>query len=869
MTKVLVCGLCPLPFENTLRSFGPGIRTWQFAKSLAEAGHQVHLLAMKIPSGYEGEEALPTESHSGVDIERIEDNEFFDATQIAARIETLQPDVLVGATIYGSNVLALTRPEQPFWADQFGHVMAEAQAKAMLEGKNWPIEHFWKLLEPVLRRADKISGVSRRQRYATIGELGVLGRLGSETCGYEFTSVIPCALTPQREEPVRPVLRGSDLPADAFVVLWSGGYNVWSDTKTLFRALEQAMTKDNRIHLVSTGGAIDGHDEVTYRRFQDRIAGSRFRDRFHLQGWVRSELIPSIQAEANLGVLTEVQIYEGRLGSKNRIVQWMGAGLPVAYNRMGDLGSLLTQKQLGLTFEIGDAEALAEQILWAAKNPKPLAEIARRALQFAVNELSFEATTRDLVAWVGQPSRAPDAASTEPLTSLQLESAVPLPAAGTLSRDRVVAIIVHHRGKEMLGRCLESLLASSMIDLEIIVVENHCLEELPNIANTSARIHTIQSEESLGFSAANNLGVSWAKKNLDAPHFYYFVNNDTESTPDALAHMVNVLEKHPENAMAGPTLLILGADDHYNSLGINVTEDGWGWDEAIGQKVSDYGSPPPQHPVLTVTGSALLIDAPVFNKIGGWTEVYEYYFEDIDLGIKVWKIGRQVIHVPQAVVRHQISATMTDGSARKDFLFWRNRLYLAAIHWPLGLLLRTFWRAWREILDHRRINRPVLRRAMLETLLNLPRLLANRWSFRGKTGWRRFLRSPGSVPPIELPQPNGQSHDPRTLELQQLPALIGDQQLTASAAQQDSSAANRSPAPQGTGGEFELLKQTLTETRAELATSHARAERLGESYAEAMQVLDEIHSSRMWTLWKRFVAARRWLVKPLGFLRRS
>ena len=44
--------------------------------------------------------------------------------------------------------------------------------------------------------------------------------------------------------------------------------------------------------------------------------------------------------------------------------------------------------------------------------------------------------------------------------------------------------------------------------------------------------------------------------------------------------------------MTGPTLLILGADDHYNSLGINVTEDGWGWDEAIGLAVADYGPPP-------------------------------------------------------------------------------------------------------------------------------------------------------------------------------------------------------------------------------------------------------------------------------------
>ncbi|MEM7356713.1 MAG: glycosyltransferase, partial [Acidobacteriota bacterium] len=588
MTKILLCGLCPLPFENTLRNFGPGIRTWQFAHSLAAAGHRVHLRAMMIPGSYEANEAIPRETRDGVEIERVDDKSFCDVDQLRVRIDEFQPDALVGATIYGSNVLALSRPEVPFWADQFGHVMAEAQAKAMLEGENWPIEHFWSLLEPVLLRADKFSGVSRRQRYATIGELGVVGRLSHETCGYEFSTVIPCALTPADSAPPRPLLRGSLIPDDAFIVLWSGGYNVWSDTDTLFEGLEKAFARADNIHFVSTGGSIDGHDERTYPRFQERIARSRYRDRFHLQGWVRAELVPSFQAEANLGVLTEVQIYEGLLGHKNRIVQWMGAGLPLAYNRMGDLGALLAEEQLGLTFEIGDSTALAEQILWASRHPDALADMRRRALEYTTEELSFAATTRELVAWAEHPSLAPDAKSRAPGAAAVGSWQPSNPAVETTSeppeveRERVHAVIVHHRGEAMLARCLESLMASIRVELEVVVVANHCQEPLPELAHTSPQVHVVTSETSLGFSAANNLGVAWAKQHLGQPEFYYFVNNDTESTEDALVRLIAALEARPEAAMAGPKLLILDADDHYNSLGINVTEDGWGWDEGIG-----------------------------------------------------------------------------------------------------------------------------------------------------------------------------------------------------------------------------------------------------------------------------------------------
>ncbi len=409
MAKVLVCGLCPLPFENTLRNFGPGIRSWQFAHSLAAAGHQVTLVAMKIPGTYEDSEAVATQSCEGVRIERLDHWVYHQPEEIEARIAEFQPDAVVGATIYGSWVLAQTRPRVPFWADQFGHVMAEAQAKAHLERENGPLAYFWNMLGPVLRTADRFSTVSHRQRYALIGELGVVGRLTYETCGYEFTSVIPCALVPRPATSIRPVLRGNAIPDDAFVVLWSGGYNVWSDVETLRQALERAMEEDARIRFVSTGGEIGGHDEATYRDFEAGIAESRLGRRFHLQGWVRAELIPSYEAEADLGVLTERPIYEGLLGSKNRIVQWMGAGLPVAYNTWGDIGELLDDHQLGLTFEPGDSEALARQIVWASAHRDELARIAERARQYARDELSFAATTRELVAWAADPVPAPDA----------------------------------------------------------------------------------------------------------------------------------------------------------------------------------------------------------------------------------------------------------------------------------------------------------------------------------------------------------------------------------------------------------------------------------------------------------------------------
>lgn len=407
MTRILVAGLCPLPFENTPVTFGPGIRSWQMASGLAADGHQVELVAMKVPSCYGDEPVVEDEEIDGVHVRRLDQGRFEDRTTLVDRIAACRTEAVVGATIYGSRALARAAGQLPFWADQFGHVMAEAQARAALDGDNGVLPYFWRMARRIDLRADRFSSVSRRQRLALIGELGALGRLSAETCGEELVSVVPCAVVPAARGDASS-LRGRLVPADAFVVLWSGSYNVWSDVETLFAGVERAMREESRIHFVSTGGAIVGHDEITYRRLEELIAESAVAERFHLEGWVPAERVPDYQALADLGVLTERPIYEGELGSKNRVVQWLGSGLPVAYNRVGDLGDLISEERLGLSFAPGDAAALAERILWASRHREELAHLAERARRYADQNMSFAATTADLRRWAEAPTRASD-----------------------------------------------------------------------------------------------------------------------------------------------------------------------------------------------------------------------------------------------------------------------------------------------------------------------------------------------------------------------------------------------------------------------------------------------------------------------------
>ncbi len=157
--------------------------------------------------------------------------------------------------------------------------------------------------------------------------------------------------------------------------------------------------------------------------------------------------------------------------------------------------------------------------------------------------------------------------------------------------------------------------------------------------------------------------------------------------------------------------------------------------------------------MAAVTGSAMLVDAGVHKRVGGWTELYDYYFEDIDLCLKIRGAGYEVLHEPAAVVGHHVSATMTLESDYKHFLFWRNRLLLATVHWPLGLLARLLKIAVvDEILRRPRAESALQRRAMAGALRKLPKTISARWRFGGKKSWVSLLVPRGSVPVITLPE---------------------------------------------------------------------------------------------------------------------
>jgi glycosyltransferase involved in cell wall biosynthesis len=411
MTKVLVLGMAPLSFENQPHVFGPSLRTWQFVQPLLDDGHEVCLCSCRIYGAYDEKEAsLPiTTIEKGALVYHHMDQATFERQDTVQGIhDRFSPDCIVGATVYPSSRAVRLRTSKPIWIDVYGDLMSEAQAKAYVFDNDHYLFHFWSMNKPILENGDIYSSVSNRQKYALMGQLATVGRLNKHSMGYDFVHVIPCGIEKRKFRHERRVLRGIHVDDEDFAILWNGGFNTWTDVNTLFQALEMAMTRNHHIRFVCAGAEIPGHDEITYKSFTRLVENSKLRGNFVLLGWVHPSEIHNYYFEADVGINVDRPCYEAVLGSRNRILGWLQAGLPVLTTDLTELGQILKDSGIATTCRPNSPKELARSILQLAGHPSLLRKSREARKRFVFQNFTYEKTTAPLREWVRNPSLSPD-----------------------------------------------------------------------------------------------------------------------------------------------------------------------------------------------------------------------------------------------------------------------------------------------------------------------------------------------------------------------------------------------------------------------------------------------------------------------------
>lgn len=253
----------------------------------------------------------------------------------------------------------------------------------------------------------------------------------------------------------------------------------------------------------------------------------------------------------------------------------------------------------------------------------------------------------------------------------------------------VSIILVNYNGYSDTVDCIHSLLKMDYSNYKIYVVDNGSTEEATpeQFQFISKHSQYIWSDNNLGFSGGNNLGIDYAMK--DNPDFYLLLNNDTEVESDFLNRLVKVgSEKKDAGIVTGKILWfddksrIWYAGGNYNYETGKTTH--FHYDEINNDS---------EHKIESITfasGCLWLIPKQVISDVGKMDERMFLYAEDTEYCCRVLKNGLRIYYANDAVIYHKVSRSTGFGSNNSQYYNVRNTLFVNNMYSNkrIGVLLR-------------------------------------------------------------------------------------------------------------------------------------------------------------------------------------
>ncbi len=230
-------------------------------------------------------------------------------------------------------------------------------------------------------------------------------------------------------------------------------------------------------------------------------------------------------------------------------------------------------------------------------------------------------------------------------------------------------------GAMHLPDCLASIAAQRYPSdrCEVIVVDNGSASDPTNEARRAyPGVRVIRNATNLGFAAANNVGARAA-----VGDYLVFLNDDTRVHPDWLAELVAVIRRH--NAVCVGCRVLDWDGKLIDFCGGSVNFEGRGFQHHIGDPA--LRTPGREAPMLFACGAAMIVARDVFLEAGAWDEGTFAYYEDVELGWRLWLFGEEVWFAPRAIVYHKHHGTSGRWAEPPRLrLFQRNSLRMIYTH---------------------------------------------------------------------------------------------------------------------------------------------------------------------------------------------
>ncbi|HOX96114.1 MAG TPA: glycosyltransferase family 2 protein [Candidatus Woesebacteria bacterium] len=204
--------------------------------------------------------------------------------------------------------------------------------------------------------------------------------------------------------------------------------------------------------------------------------------------------------------------------------------------------------------------------------------------------------------------------------------------------EMIDIIIPSFNGKYLLEKHLPEVFKNSDFLNKVIIIDNGSTDgTIDWLKENYPEVVIVKNDTNLGFTKPVNQGVA-----VSTADYLVLLNNDV----------------HPEKGYLKDVLHFF-KDEKVFAVSFNEDSSSWPqvkWDGKI-QFTRGEDKSKPYYSAWASGGSAIFKRS-IWNKLGGLNEIYApFYWEDIDIGYRAWKMGYKIIWDNQSLVFHEHEST--------------------------------------------------------------------------------------------------------------------------------------------------------------------------------------------------------------------
>ncbi len=223
-----------------------------------------------------------------------------------------------------------------------------------------------------------------------------------------------------------------------------------------------------------------------------------------------------------------------------------------------------------------------------------------------------------------------------------------------------IMLVAYHSADEVAGLIASLDGAAAEHGIDVFVIDNSGdaaeVERLSGMAGVRA---LVPNERNLGYGGGMNAIAATLPQEYD---WLLVCNPDVRFLPGSLDALIATALRHPRAALFGPRIVGIDGIVYPSARAFPSIRTGVGhalfanvwpsnpWTTRYhrrGNATADVDTE-----VDWLSGACLLVRPSAFREVGGFDDGYFMYFEDVDLGWRLSKLGWKAIYVPAARIVH-------------------------------------------------------------------------------------------------------------------------------------------------------------------------------------------------------------------------